>query len=107
MRAELALPGRCWEMAQFEYRMNNNRGKYNRRNFLLRVKDIQDIYTEHHQRGCTDKYIYQTHIYPIYKIGRTTFYNYLAIPAVRELKELEERMRREKEAAMRQGRLFE
>ena len=94
-------------MAQFEYRMNNNRGKYNRRNFLLRVEDIQDIYTEYHRRGCTDKYIHETHIYPLYKIGRTTFYNYLTIPAVKELKELEERMRREKEELLKQGNLFE
>ena len=42
---------------------------YNRRNFLLRVKDIQDIYLQHHARGCTDKFIYQNHIYPTYKIG--------------------------------------
>lgn len=79
---------------------------YNRRNFLLRVKDIQDIYTNYHARGCTDKYIYQTHVYPTYKIGRTTFYNYLAIPAVRELKELEERMRIERQAAAKQLSMF-
>lgn len=80
---------------------------YNRRNFLLRVKDIQDIYQEHHKRGCTDKYIYQTHIYPTYKIGRATFYNYLATPAVKELKELEERMRKEKEERERQVNMFD
>lgn len=95
-------------MAQLKINcMNNNKGKYNRRNFLLRVKDIQDIYTEYHRRGCTDKYIHETHIYPLYKIGRTTFYNYLTIPAVKELKELEERMRREKEELLKQGNLFE
>ena len=80
---------------------------YNRRNFLLRVKDIQDIYTNYYAHGCTDKYIYQTHVYPTYKIGRTTFYNYLAIPAVKELKELEERMRMEKEAHAKQLKMFE
>ena len=83
-----------------------SKGKYNRRNFLLRVKDIQDIYTAHHAHGCTDKYIYQNHIYPTYKIGRTTFYNYLAIPAMRELRELEEKMRLEKEAAANQLNIF-
>lgn len=72
------------------------KGKYNRRNFLLRVIDIQNIYTEHHKRGCTDVYIYNNHIYPTYKIGRTTFYNYLATPAVKELKLLEDKMQREK-----------
>lgn len=79
---------------------------YNRRNFLLRVKDIQDIYLQHHVRGCTDKFIYQNHIYPTYKIGRTTFYNYLATPAVKELKELEERMRLEREERARQLGMF-
>ncbi|WP_288258961.1 hypothetical protein [uncultured Bacteroides sp.] len=79
---------------------------YNRRNFLLRVKDIQDIYLQHHARGCTDKFIYQNHIYPTYKIGRTTFYNYLATPAVKELKELEERMRLEREERARQLSMF-
>ena len=71
------------------------------------MKDIQDIYTNYHAHGCTDKYIYQTHVYPTYKIGRTTFYNYLAIPAVKELKELEERMRMEKEAHAKQLKMFE
>lgn len=79
---------------------------YNRRNFLLRVRDIQDIYMQHHTRGCTDKFIYQNHIYPTYKIGRTTFYNYLATPAVKELKELEERMRLEREERARQLSMF-
>lgn len=82
------------------------KGKYNRRNFLLRVIDIQNIYTEHHKRGCTDVYIYNTHIYPTYKIGRTTFYNYLAIPAVKELKILEAKMLREKEENKRQLSMF-
>lgn len=72
----------------------------------MRVKDIQDIYSQHHERGCTDKFIYQNHIYPTYKIGRTTFYNYLATPAVKELKELEEKMRREKEERARQLSMF-
>lgn len=83
------------------------KGKYNRRNFLLRVKDIQDIYTKHHARGCTDKYIWQALIYPTYKIGRTTFYNYLAIPAVKELKELDEKMRIERELRVKQLGIFE
>ena len=83
-----------------------SRGKYNRRNFLLRVKDIQEIYTQYHARGCTDTYIYQNYIYPTYKIGRTTFYNYLSTPAVRDLKELEEKLRMEKEVQARQLKMF-
>lgn len=103
MKAE-RLPGAVPGMALITKYMGKG---YNRRNFLLRVKDIQDIYQEYHKRGCTDKYIYQTHIYPTYKIGRTTFYNYLAIPAVKELKELEERTRIEKEQQAQQLRMFD
>ena len=84
-----------------------NKGKYNRRNYLLRVKDVQDIYMKHHQCGCTDTYIYATYIYPTYRISRTTFYNYLSTPAVRELKILVERMRRDKEAETLQKNLWE
>ncbi|WP_042367956.1 hypothetical protein [Bacteroides neonati] len=84
-----------------------SKGKYNRRNFLLRVRDIQRIYTEYHDRGYSDTYIYKTHIYPTYKIGRTTFYNYLATPADRDLKELDERLQREKELQKRQLSMFE
>ena len=84
-----------------------SKGGYNRRNYLLRVRDIQNIYTEHHRRGCTDVYIYKTYIYPTYKIGRTTFYNYLATPAERDLKELEEKLRLEREAQARQLSMFE
>lgn len=80
---------------------------YNRRNFLLRVKDIQDIYTGYHERGYTDAYIYRTHIYPVYKISRTTFYGYLTIPVVRELRELEERVRMKERAQGGQLNMFE
>lgn len=79
---------------------------YNRRNFLLRVIDIQKIYTEHHERGCTDVYIYKNYIYPTYKIGRTTFYNYLATPAIKDLKLLEAKMLCEKREAEKQLKMF-
>lgn len=82
-------------------------GKYNRRNYLLRVRDVQNIYTEYHGRGYTDVYIYNTHIYPTFKISRTTFYSYLATPAERDLKELEEKFRREKAAQAKQLSMFE
>lgn len=82
------------------------KGKYNRRNFLLRVADIQEIYKQYHGRGYTDVHIYQTKIYPTYKIGRTTFYNYLAISPMMELKKLEEKMRLEKEAESKQLKMF-
>lgn len=84
-----------------------SKGKYSRHNHLLRVRDIQNIYTEYHNRGYSDVYIYTTHIYPTYKIGRTTFYSYLATPAERDLKELEEKLRTNREAQAQQLSIFE
>jgi hypothetical protein len=59
---------------------------YNRANFLEKVIAIQNVYSEHHDRGATDTWIYKNLIWPNYYISLRTFYNYLAIPAVRELK---------------------
>ncbi len=67
---------------------------YNRRNFLLRVIDIQEIYKKHsknNEGGYSDKYIYETMIYPVYKISRATFYDYLKIYAAKQLKEMDEK----------------
>jgi len=68
---------------------------YNRRNILLRIIDIQRIYKENsknYEDGpgyMSDRHIYDTIIYPNYKISRACFYEYLRTPAERELKELE------------------
>lgn len=65
---------------------------YNSRNRLQRIVDIQATYKKHSKNfdgGCTDKYIYEDIIYPIYRISRSTFYDYLNTPAARELKNLE------------------
>jgi len=63
---------------------------YDRKNRLLRIIDIQEIYKKHsknHQGGCTDKHIFENMIYPVYRISRTTFYEYLSTPAKKQLKE--------------------
>lgn len=71
---------------------------YNRRNILLRIIDVQAIYKSHSKNfdgGCTDKYIYEQIIFPNYKISRSCFYDYLKTPAARELKDLEEKNKKQ------------
>lgn len=63
---------------------------YSRKNYLLRVVDIQTITLEHTNRGATQEWVYWNLIYPTYKISKATYYNYLAIPARRELSRMEE-----------------
>lgn len=65
---------------------------YNRKNILLRIIDIQSIYKKHSKNfdgGCTDKHIYEKIIFPVYRISRSRFYEYLRTPAARDLAELE------------------
>lgn len=66
---------------------------YNRGNLLKRVIDIQTIYREyskHFDGGCTDKWIFENKIYPVYRISRSRFYEYLRMPAKRQLKDLQD-----------------
>lgn len=69
---------------------------YNRYNFLIRVKEVNEIYIKYSSKGVNAEYIFKTYIYPAYKISRTTFWNYLSIPYEKELKiELEKKAKRE------------
>ena len=61
---------------------------YNRKNILRRMIDIQTIVLEHKQRGVTQEWVYENEIFPLYKISRRTFYDYLGTNAKAELKEL-------------------
>jgi len=58
---------------------------YSKRNKLERIIDIQSLYLEKQEIGLTPTVIFRDHIYPLYKISRTTFYNYLNTNAKREL----------------------
>lgn len=62
---------------------------YNRKNILKRMIDIQEIYLEKQAIGLNATEIFNRHIYPVYKISRATFYDYLATNAKKELKDLE------------------
>lgn len=68
------------------------KGGYNRRNFLLRVKRVNEIYIEHSKRGIFVENIFRMYIRDQFLISRATFYIYLSIPYKKELEELESRM---------------
>lgn len=60
------------------------------KNYLLRAKAIQETYIEQKRLGKTNKDIYNNYINPRFFMSMATFYNYLSVPAVRELKKLEQ-----------------
>ncbi len=62
---------------------------YTCRNRLQRIIDIQSITLEHTVKGVTQEHVYNTLIYPIYRISRRTYYNYLSSNAKADLKKLE------------------
>lgn len=63
---------------------------YNRRNYLMKVIEIQNIVLELKGRDgdMRLKNIYWEYIFPKYLISYRTFSNYLSINAKKELKEL-------------------
>lgn len=62
---------------------------YNRKNILQRMIDIQNMVLEHQARGATQKWVYETIIWPTYRISERTYYYYLGHNAKAELKRLE------------------
>lgn len=62
---------------------------YNRKNILQRMIDIQEIYLKKQAEGLNAITIYRNHVYPVYRISRATFYEYLGTNAKKELKELD------------------
>ena len=63
---------------------------YNRRYFLERVIEIQDIVKREKKRGSYQVWIYENLIKDQFHISVSTFNNYLGINARRELAKLEE-----------------
>lgn len=61
---------------------------YTPANKLQRALMVQDVYRKYSQEGVTDVYIYQHFIKSQFLIGMRTFYNYLALPASRDLQKL-------------------
>ena len=61
---------------------------YTKINKLQRIIKIQDITLDHTNRGISQRWVYEHVIYPRFLISLPTFYNYLASPAKRDLREL-------------------
>ncbi|SHK71498.1 hypothetical protein [Epilithonimonas mollis] len=61
---------------------------YNRKNYLARVIEIQNIVLEKKNEDLFLKNIYWEQIEPKYKISQRTFQSYLGINAKKQLKEL-------------------
>lgn len=63
---------------------------YNRENFLKGVLIIQEIYLQHCDSGLSNREIFKRYINSSYPMSERTFYEYLALNARKELKELRE-----------------
>jgi hypothetical protein len=70
------------------YINKNQNMAYNRKNFLIKVIEVQESYTSKKTDYNTLVGIYREFIEPKYCISLGTLYNYLAIPAKAELKKL-------------------
>lgn len=77
---------------------------FSRKNLLLRVKEINELYIEKQRIGLSTEYIYRSFIAPRYHISRSTLYEYLTIPYAAQLREIE---RQEREYKARNPTLFE
>ena len=60
-----------------------------KKNKLLRYKLILDLYHKYKTEDIPTMVVWRKYIYPIYPISRTTLYEVLGTPVVKELKEIE------------------
>lgn len=63
---------------------------YNKVNKLNRIIEVQKCFKQHYGPGMIIEHVYQNHIYPKFKISRTTFFEWIKTPAETLLKELED-----------------
>jgi hypothetical protein len=83
----------CSEKLPTQHKGNNYFGMRDsdirkKRNFLLRVKQVNDIYIEQSHRGVFTENIYRLYIRDRFFISRSTFYSYLSVPYKKLLNEL-------------------
>jgi hypothetical protein len=57
------------------------------KNTLLRMKAVIDEYKRHEHPGVSSAFIYREYIYPKFYISPSRFYDYLATPVDKLLKE--------------------
>lgn len=62
---------------------------YNRKNYLKKIIEIQEITLKYRKEGLFYKEIFHKYIEKEYYISKKTFDNYLGINAKKELKELD------------------
>ncbi len=63
---------------------------YNKKNFYQKVIKIQELTNEYRKQGLTFTAIFELHVHKQFHISKSTYDNYLGIPAKRELKKLED-----------------
>lgn len=64
---------------------------YNRANHLKRVIEVQEEFLELQKRYDCTREIWRKYIYPRWKISERTLYSWLATPAKRDLKKIQEK----------------
>ncbi len=65
---------------------------YSRKNHLLRVKDVCELYEQVGKPDVPMTRTYHKHIYPRFHISRCTFYRYLSTNYKKELRHLAEKV---------------
>ena len=63
---------------------------FSRKNFLLRVKEVNELYKEKQRIGLSTEFIHRTFIAPQFHISRSTLYEWLTIPYAKQLREIAE-----------------
>ena len=66
---------------------------YNRKNLLLKVKAVNEIFIKYKRLGCSSINIYNLYIKDTFLISYSTFNTYLSIPYKKQLAEIEEKER--------------
>lgn len=61
---------------------------YNQKYFLLRVKDVNEVYQMYHDKGYPATWIYRNHIKNVFHISKSTMDRYLGIPYKRDLERM-------------------
>jgi len=64
---------------------------FNKRNYLLRIIDIQNVTLEYKKKGVKQKWIFENLIEPNYHISLSTYNSYLSVNAKRMIKELNDK----------------
>jgi len=62
---------------------------YNRKNKLLQMQHVCEVYQKHMLPGVTTAYVYRTYIFPQFHISIATLYIYLGTSINKELKQID------------------